>query len=101
MVTTTTSTPHAFDSTCGWQLSPKVGLRPEPFGALAYHFDTRRLLFLKSDDLVALVESLDTFATAADAIVAAVEASPTSQRSFELALATLADGGVIEPREAS
>ena len=41
------------------RLSPRVGLRPEPFGALAYHFDNRRLVFLKSPELVALVRATD------------------------------------------
>ena len=30
-----------------WRLDDAVSLRPEPFGALAYHFGTRRLSFLK------------------------------------------------------
>ena len=51
-------TPAHFDPGGAYQLSPRVGLRPEPFGALAYHFDTRRLVFLKSTDLVDVVRSL-------------------------------------------
>jgi putative mycofactocin binding protein MftB len=31
-----------------WALDPQVALRPEPFGALAYNFTTRRLSFLKT-----------------------------------------------------
>lgn len=30
-----------------WRLSPSVALRPEPFGALAYHFGNRKLTLLK------------------------------------------------------
>ena len=30
------------------ELAPRVALRPEPFGALAYHYGTRRLVFLKT-----------------------------------------------------
>ena len=41
-----------------WALHPQVSLRPEAFGALAYHFGTRRLSFLKSPTLLAVVESL-------------------------------------------
>lgn len=41
------------------QLSPDVALRPEPFGALAYHFGNRRLTFLKRPELVSLVRELD------------------------------------------
>jgi mycofactocin biosynthesis protein MftB len=42
-----------------YRLSRAVSLRPERFGALAYHFDTRRLSFLKHPDLVRVVEDLD------------------------------------------
>jgi len=41
------------------QLSPSVSLRPEPFGALAYHFGNRRLTFLKRPELVEVVSALD------------------------------------------
>lgn len=40
-------------------LSPSVALRPEPFGALAYHFGNRRLTFLKRPELVTVVQGLD------------------------------------------
>jgi putative mycofactocin binding protein MftB len=36
-----------------WALAPPVALRPEPFGALAYHFGNRRLVFLRRPELVA------------------------------------------------
>ena len=39
-------------------LSGSVALRPEPFGALAYDFHTRRLSFLKSPQLVDVVRRL-------------------------------------------
>ena len=41
-----------------YSLHPQVALRPEPFGALAYHYGNRRLTFLRSPALVALVRSL-------------------------------------------
>ena len=41
------------------RLSPKVALRPEPFGALAYHFGNRKLTFLKRPELVEVVRRLD------------------------------------------
>ncbi|HWI43226.1 MAG TPA: mycofactocin biosynthesis chaperone MftB [Nocardioides sp.] len=41
-----------------WELSPSVALRPEPFGALAYHFGNRKLTFLKRPELVAVVRAL-------------------------------------------
>ena len=40
-----------------WALSPSVALRPEPFGALAYHFGNRKLTFLKRPELVAVVRA--------------------------------------------
>jgi putative mycofactocin binding protein MftB len=40
-------------------LHPSVALRPEPFGALAYHYDNRRLVFLKHPSMVDLVRSLN------------------------------------------
>jgi putative mycofactocin binding protein MftB len=39
-------------------LNAQVALRPEPFGALAYHYGNRRLVFLRSHDMVTVVESL-------------------------------------------
>lgn len=41
-----------------WDLSPAVALRPEPFGAMAYHFGNRKLTFLKRNELVAVVRAL-------------------------------------------
>ena len=37
-------------------LDPQVALRPEPFGALAYHYGNRKLIFLKHPDIVRVVE---------------------------------------------
>jgi putative mycofactocin binding protein MftB len=41
------------------ELHPQVAVRPEPFGALAYHYGNRRLVFLKHADVVTVVQSLD------------------------------------------
>ena len=41
-----------------WALTPSVALRPEPFGALAYHFGNRKLIFLKRPELVTVVRGL-------------------------------------------
>lgn len=84
-----------FDPAGRYRLSPRVGLRPEPFGALAYHFDTRRLVFLKSTDLVELVRSLDDHPDAGTAIDAV---DPGRRRAFEAALASLTESGVVEPQ---
>jgi len=54
-----------------WALSPAVALRPEPFGAMAYHFGNRKLTFLKKPELVRLVRSLTDSATVREALVEA------------------------------
>ena len=49
-------------------LDPQVALRPEPFGALAYHYGNRRLIFLKHPDVVRVVRALGDHDTVADAL---------------------------------
>jgi mycofactocin biosynthesis protein MftB len=72
-----------------WDLAPQVSVRPEQFGALLYHFGTRRLSFLKDRRVLAVVERLGTSPTARAACVAAgVDAMALS--SYERALAKLA-----------
>jgi putative mycofactocin binding protein MftB len=79
-----------------WRLHPQVALRDETFGALAYHYGTRRLVFLKSRLLVELVSALDDYDSAAEAIAAIV---PEEQRSaYGRALLRLADSEVIGAR---
>ena len=94
---TSTATHPEIDLGAAWKKSDQVVLRPEPFGALAYHFDTRRLVFLKSNELVDLVESLVDH-DSIHAAINALDSKTTSRRSFEVALASLAESGVIEPR---
>ncbi len=50
-----------------WALAPSVALRPEPFGAMAYDFSTRRLSFLKHPKLVEVVRRLGDHSCARDA----------------------------------
>jgi len=88
----------AFDGARPWTLHPQVSLRPESFGALAYHFGTRRLSFLKSPLLVSVVESLAGQPTAEDA-VRAVGVPDHERFRYQQALATLAASGMICPRE--
>src|SRR6202007_1814049 len=54
----------AFDLDAAGRLHPQVSVRPERFGALLYHFGTRRLSFLKSPALLTVVRLLDTQPTA-------------------------------------
>jgi putative mycofactocin binding protein MftB len=48
-----------------------VSVRPEPFGALLYHFGTRKLSFLKNRTILAVVESLAEHPDARAAMAAA------------------------------
>ncbi|WP_371411268.1 mycofactocin biosynthesis chaperone MftB [Mycobacterium sp. shizuoka-1] len=47
-----------FDPALSWRLHPQVAVRPEPFGALLYHFGTRKLSFLKNRIILDVVNSL-------------------------------------------
>jgi putative mycofactocin binding protein MftB len=86
----------AFAVERGWRLNPQVALRDEEFGALAYHYGNRRLVFLKSPLLVTLVSSLGQYDSAAEAITALV---PEDRRAtYERALARLATSEVIDAR---
>ena len=49
----------AFDPDRPYRRSPSVALRPESFGALVYHFGTRKLSFLKTPELVEVVTGLE------------------------------------------
>jgi len=83
----------------GWRVAPQVAVRPEPFGALVYHFGTRRLTFLKSRQLFEVVRTLADHDSARDACRAAGVADDEMPR-YEKALATLADTGMIAARDA-
>jgi putative mycofactocin binding protein MftB len=83
-----------FASDRAWRLHPKVALRDESFGALAYHYDTRRLLFLKSRTLVELVSSLERYESADAALTALIPAAARPQ--YSRALARLAASEVID-----
>lgn len=86
-----------FDLDAAWALSPQVSIRPERFGALLYHFGTRRLSFLKSPTLLAVVRELASHPTARDACAAAGIAVDDLPR-YRAALATLAGSQMIGAR---
>ena len=84
----------AIDLDAGWCLHPSVALRPEPFGALLYHFGTRKLSFLKNRAMVAVVESLPEHPDARTALRAAgVDDCDTG--AYAKALATLAGSKML------
>lgn len=80
-----------------WELHPSVSVRPEPFGALMYHFGNRRLSFLKTRQLLDVVNGL---ASAPDARTACLAAGvdPSQLPALGRALASLAAGDLIRPR---
>jgi mycofactocin biosynthesis protein MftB len=89
---------RAFDLDAPWQRHPHVSARPERFGALLYHFDTRRLSFLKTATLAAVVDELAGQPSARAACRAAA-VPEEAMAGYERALADLAASGMICPRE--
>ena len=89
--------PGEFDPGRPYRCSPSVALRPEPFGALVYHFGTRRLSFLKTPQLVTVVSGLEDNPDVHSAIAAA-GVEEAHQPAYLRALAGLAANGTIEER---
>ena len=87
-----------FDLDRPWQLHPQVSVRPERFGALLYHFGTRRLSFLKSPALLAVVSSLDD-APSARAACQSAGVSVAELPAYATARETLARSQMIRARE--
>jgi putative mycofactocin binding protein MftB len=87
----------AFDPARPYEVDPRVAIRPEPFGALAYHYGNRRLTFLRDTALVSLVRDLGHHASVDDALEAADIAS-ARRPSFRQALRALAESEVIRAR---
>ena len=79
------------------ELHPRAALRPEPFGALAYHYDTRRLVFLKHPDVVRVVQALADHDTVADAFDAC-EIADARRPEFQRALRSLLDSEMLHDR---
>ena len=87
-----------FDLDGPWSLDERVAVRPEPFGALLYHFGTRRLTFLKDPMVLAVVRSLAEHPSARSAC----EAAGVTERAlpaYGRALATLASSQLIRERD--
>jgi mycofactocin biosynthesis protein MftB len=57
-----------FELAAAWRLHPSVAVRPEPFGALLYHYGTRRLTFVKDSTLLQVLLELDASPSAEAAL---------------------------------
>ncbi len=90
------TTGDAFDASKYWRLSEMVSLRDEEFGALAYHHVNRRLVFLKSRELVEVVHRLGDFESADEAVSALVAADQHDR--YVTALAALQKSALIRGR---
>jgi putative mycofactocin binding protein MftB len=86
-----------FDLDHAWQVDPRVSMRPEPFGALLYHFGTRRLSFLKNQRVLAVVRSLADHPSARSACAAA-GVTEAELPAYTQALSALADSHMIAER---
>ena len=88
----------AFRPDLPYRKTPQVALRPEPFGALAYHFGNRRLSFLKSRQLVEVVEHLDDHSSIDEALTAC-QVAEQQRPGYLRALASLAEADMIVRRQ--
>ncbi|RDI45051.1 mycofactocin biosynthesis chaperone MftB [Nocardia mexicana] len=89
--------PRPFDLDGRWALAEQVSVRPERFGALLYHFGTRRLSFLKSRTLFHVVTGLSDAGSARRACLAA-GVPETQLPAYRTALAALAASDMIRER---
>jgi len=88
-----------FDADRGWRLHTQVAVRPEPFGALLYHFGTRKLSFLKNRTILTVVQSLADHPDVRSACRAA-GVNDCDQDPYLHALGVLADSKMLVPKEA-
>ena len=86
-----------FDLDRAWRVDARVSMRPEPFGALLYHFGTRRLSFLKNQRVLAVVRSLADHPSAR-AACAAAGVTEAELPAYARALGALADSQMITER---
>jgi putative mycofactocin binding protein MftB len=84
----------AFDPGHRYTLHPKVALRPEPFGALAYHYGNRKLVFLKSMRMVTLVRDIGAHPSV-DVALDQLELTPRSRPKYLEALTSLAKSDML------
>jgi putative mycofactocin binding protein MftB len=85
------------DLDAAYELHPQVSLRPERFGALAYHFGNRRLTFLKHPDVLSVVQALSGHESLRSTLTAC-EVEANRWPAFTNALSTLAASDLIRER---
>jgi len=88
----------SFDLDLSWRLDDRAAIRPEPFGAMLYHFGTRNLSFLKSITLLAVLEALADHPSARAACTAA-GVKESELPVYRRALSTLASSNMIVPSD--
>lgn len=93
-------TAPTFEADQRWRLHPQVEVRPEPFGALLYHFGTRKLSFLKNRTIVEVINSLSDHPDARSACRAA-GINDADQAPYLHALGVLAHSKMLVPEETS
>ena len=97
LLTSTTNLRTSLVLDTALELHPQVALRPEPFGALAYHYGNRRLVFLKHVDVVKVAENLVHHASLR-ATLEACDIAPNRWRSFATAFESLKDSEIVRER---
>jgi mycofactocin biosynthesis protein MftB len=95
--TATQSTTRAAILDLALELHPQVALRPEPFGALAYHYGNRRLVFMKHLDVLQVAKHLAHHASLADTL-AACGIADTRWASFATAFESLRASEIVRER---
>jgi mycofactocin biosynthesis protein MftB len=79
------------------ELHPQVALRPEPFGALAYHYGNRRLVFLKHPDIVRVAQQLGDHPSLSAALEAC-DVAPGRWQNFATAFESLKSSEIVRER---
>ena len=87
-----------FDLDAPWDLHPRVEIRPERFGALLYSFDTRRLSFLRSPELLAVVQAAGRRRLGARGAAPPPGIAADQLPTYRAALARLAETDMITPQ---